>query len=130
MKLNLLLMLVFASVLIGSCASNKNNNKGVMDEEGFQTPVPVNVGTANVQLEFVSFDDGIMVANVVEVFGYGASTSPFSLNSEVPFYVNETLVEEISSMSSGSVFNGSVSMERESMDQSSTPKWRLISITE
>ena len=129
MKLKLLLVLVFTGLMVSSCASNKNN-RGVMDEENFQTPTPVSVGTANVQLEFVSFDDGILVANVVEVMGYGASTSPFSLNTEVPFYVNDALVDEVSSMSSGAIFNGSVAMERETMNLSSAPEWRLISITE
>jgi len=128
MKAKLLFMLVALCVLISSCASNKNSKSDVIGEEKIQIPVPISVGTANVQLEFVSYENDILTAQVVEILGYGATTTPLNMDSNMPFYVHENIIEVVSKMEEGTHFNATVALLGEQMNNNTTPKWRLTKI--
>ncbi len=110
MRIHLILAMVMLIGVTTGCASNKNNKPNV-DTEGIEKQVPIPVGSAKVELEFLSYTDDMVTANVTEIIGYGASTDRISRSAPVNYFVHKNVVNDVEQMQEGDIFIALVTMQ-------------------
>jgi hypothetical protein len=110
MRIHFILAMVLLIGVTTGCASNKNKQPSV-DTEGMEKQIPVPVGSAKVDLEFLSFDEDMVSANVIEVIEYGASTDRISRSAPNSYYVHDSIIKDIEMMQEGDTFTALVAMQ-------------------
>lgn len=126
MRIHFILALVLLIGVTTGCASNKNKQPSV-DSEGMEKQIPVPVGSAKVDLEFLSFDDDMVSANVIEVIEYGASTDRISRSAPVSYHVHDSIINDIEMMQEGDTFTALVAMQPAGMGMKSG-SWTITQI--
>ncbi len=128
MRIHFILAMVLLIGVTTGCASNKNKQPNV-DTEGMQKQIPIPVGSAKVELEFITYDDEILQASVREVIEYGASTERINRSAPVSFRVHESIVDEIEAMQESEIFIALVAMQPAGMGMKSG-SWTITKIIE
>lgn len=124
MKYRFVVIGVILSLNIVGCATDKEIS---VDNENLQLREPIPVGSANVELELISFTENSAEVMILTINGYGSSTSRLLVNDTIDVEIDGTILDQITEMSSGTTFNAMLSMQTNSMNQSST-QWVLTEI--
>ena len=126
MKNSIVVIGVFIGLFMISCASNKNKKAPTKDSAGLELPKQIDVGSVEVLLEFIELNDDKATVQVIEVLGYGSSTSRLAPNQSIEVSFHEMLTKRISIMDAGTEFEAVLAMQSAGMNSPSD--WTITKI--
>lgn len=125
------LLVLVTSILMVSCASNKNKSEGETSKIPLQ--VPPTVGQILVKLEVTEAFDGSknqIKAKVNEVLAYGSSTDLLSPESVLTLKIpDDESFSSLTKMKSGDVFEASIEQQRIGLDsKTGSDVWNIVEL--
>lgn len=126
MRIHFMLVMVLLIGVTTGCASNKQKQPNV-DTESIEKQIPIPVGSAKVELEFIAYEDEMVQASVREVIEYGASTDRISRSAPVSFHVHDSIVDKVEMLQESDVFIALVAMQPAGMGMRSG-SWTITQI--
>ena len=120
------ILYIIIGTLSSNCVPKKNQKQPNIQLDGIEQPRPIEVGTAEVQLQLIEHNDNLAVVQVKKILGYGMSTGRLAPSQHIEIYIHNSLTQKVSLMKKDSVFNALLSQQPAGIDTPET--WEIIKI--